>query len=158
MLDVDGTSIVADPGPFTDSNGLGWSPDDKIFYFTDSRANLIYAYDYDDGKLANRRLFVDAIALGESRTSYCDGFWGGSKIVRFSPTGSIDLEVLFPTVLNVTSCAFGGANNDQLYVTSAHCKASGEEERQTEFPNSGHVFVVDVSDIARGVVRHKFGP
>ncbi|KAJ7038101.1 SMP-30/Gluconolaconase/LRE-like region-domain-containing protein [Mycena alexandri] len=146
---ADGTCVVADPGPFTDSNGLGWSPDDKIFYFTDSRANLIYAYDYDDGKLANRRLFVDAIALGEPRTSYCDGLcvdteghvwsarWGGSKIVRYSPSGSIDLEVLFPTVLNVTSCAFGGPNNDQLYVTSAHCKASGEEERQTQFFHLG---------------------
>ncbi|KAJ7169968.1 SMP-30/Gluconolaconase/LRE-like region-domain-containing protein [Mycena filopes] len=169
MLDVDGSCKVADPGPFTDSNGLGWSPDEKIFYFTDSRANLIYAYDYDDGKLTNRRVFVDAMALGLEKDSYCDGLcvdtegyvwsarWGGSKIVRFSPSGSIDLEVVFPSVLNVTSCAFGGPNNDQLYVTSAHCKASGEEERQAQFPDSGHLFVVDLSGRSyRGVPVHRY--
>ncbi|KAJ7619117.1 SMP-30/Gluconolaconase/LRE-like region-domain-containing protein [Mycena polygramma] len=171
---ADRSCSLADPGPFTDSNGLGWSPDEKIFYFTDSRANLIYAYDYEDGNLTNRRLFVDAMALGLEKNSYCDGLcvdtegfvwsarWGGSKIVRFSPSGSIDLEVLFPKVLNVTACAFGGPNNDQLYVSSAHCKASGEEERQTQYPDSGHLFVVDLSGKSgdkqyQGLVRGRFG-
>jgi len=172
---ADGSCSVADPGPFTDSNGLGWTADEKIFYFTDSRANLIYAYDYEDGNLSNRRLFVDAVALGLPKNSYCDGLcidvegyvwvarWGGSKIIRFSPSGSIDMELYFPTVLNVTSCAFGGPDNDQLYVTTAHCRASGEAERQTEFPDSGHLFVVDLSlgkagdKRYQGARRHKFG-
>ncbi|KAF7347758.1 60S ribosomal protein [Mycena venus] len=171
---ADGSCSLADPGPFTDSNGLGWTLDEKIFYFTDSRANIIYAYDYDDGKLLNRRVFVDAMALGLQADSYCDGLcvdtegyvwsarWGGSRVVRFSPSGSIDLEVVFPAVLNVTACAFGGPNNDQLYVTSAHCKASGETERQTQYPDSGHLFVVDLSGKLgdkqyTGVPRHKFG-
>ncbi|KAJ7487693.1 SMP-30/Gluconolaconase/LRE-like region-domain-containing protein [Mycena galericulata] len=171
---ADGSCSVVDPGPFTDSNGLGWSPDDKIFYFTDSRANLIYAYDYEDGKLANRRLFVDAMVLGLEENSYCDGLcidteggvwsarWGGSKIIRFSPSGSIDMEICFPTVLNVTASAFGGPDNDQLYVTTAHCKAGGEAERQREYPDSGHLFVVDLSGRSgdkqyQGVKRHKFG-
>jgi sugar lactone lactonase YvrE len=74
-----------------DSNGLGWTADEKILsvsgemlirfaesstvgsYFTDSRANLIFAYDYEDGNLTNRRLFVDAMALGLQENSYCDG-------------------------------------------------------------------------------------
>jgi len=171
---ADGSCTVADPGPFTDGNGLGWSPDEKIFYFTDSRANLIFAYDYKDGSLTNRRLFVDAMALGLPENSYCDGLcvdldgyvwsarWGGSKIIRFSPSGNIDLEVWFPTVLNVTSCAFGGVDNDQLYVTTAHCRASGEAERQTQYPDSGHLFVVDLSGKSgdkqyKGGPRHKFG-
>jgi len=174
---ADASCSLADPGPFTDSNGLGWSPDEKIFYFTDSRANLIYAYDYENGNLTNRRLFVDAMALGLEKNSYCDGLcvdtegyvwsarWGGSKIVRFSPSGSIDLEVVFPKVLNVTSCAFGGPNNDQLYVTSAHCKASGETERQSQYPDSGDLFMVDLSGKLgaksdkqyQGVVRGRFG-
>lgn len=42
-------------------------------YFTDSYKNIIYAYDYDDGKLANRRIFVDAMALGLPENSFCDG-------------------------------------------------------------------------------------
>ncbi|KAL9716164.1 hypothetical protein Ac2012v2_000609 [Leucoagaricus gongylophorus] len=70
---MDKTCTVVDPGPFTDSNGLGWSPDEKTFYFTDSYRNVIYAYDYDDGNLANRRIFVDAIALGLPENTFCDG-------------------------------------------------------------------------------------
>ena len=42
-------------------------------YFTDSYRNVIYAYDYDDGNLANRRIFVDAIALGLPENTFCDG-------------------------------------------------------------------------------------
>jgi len=42
-------------------------------YFTDSLVNKIYAYDYNDGELRNRRLFVDAIAQGFPEKTYCDG-------------------------------------------------------------------------------------
>ncbi|KXN89948.1 Regucalcin [Leucoagaricus sp. SymC.cos] len=176
---------IADPGPFTvclwllnplptermqDSNGLGWSPDEKIFYFTDSLKNIIYAYDYDDGKLANRRIFVDAMALGLPKNTFCDGLcvdregfvwscrWGGSQIVRFTREGAIDLVVRFPKVLNVTACCFGGPNNDQLFVTSAHCQANdGDASLQEKYPDSGHVFRVDLSSRGlKGGIRHKF--
>ena len=68
---------------------MGWSPDEKtlsvllsnnraylqnkISYFTDSLTNKIYAYDYDDGKLSNRRVIVDAVALGLPDNTFCDG-------------------------------------------------------------------------------------
>lgn len=42
-------------------------------YFTDSLANLIYAYDFEDGKLSNRRIIVDAIAQGLPEKTFCDG-------------------------------------------------------------------------------------
>ncbi|KAG9314435.1 hypothetical protein JVU11DRAFT_5232 [Chiua virens] len=42
-------------------------------YFTDSLNNLIYAYDYDDGKLSNRRVAIDAIAEGLPEKTFCDG-------------------------------------------------------------------------------------
>ena len=29
------------------SNGLGWSPDDRLFYFTDTAKQTIYVYDFD---------------------------------------------------------------------------------------------------------------
>jgi len=37
--------------------------------------NKIYAYDYDaeTGVLDNRRLFVDAVAIGFPEDSFCDG-------------------------------------------------------------------------------------
>ena len=42
-------------------------------YFTDSLVNKIYAYDYDDGKISNRRIFVDALEKGFAEKTYCDG-------------------------------------------------------------------------------------
>ena len=46
---------------------------------------------------------------------YLTNRWGNSKIVRFSPRGEINLEVHFPTTLNVTACCFGGRIFTYLY-------------------------------------------
>ncbi|KAF8168018.1 regucalcin [Crassisporium funariophilum] len=164
-----GQCDVVDDGPFTDSNGLGWSPDEETFYLTDSLVNKIYAYDYKDGELENRRLFVDAIAKGFPDKTYCDGLcvdheggvwsarWGGSRIVRFTKYGEVDYQIIFPTALNVTACCFGGPNNDQMFVTTAHCGAiGGDPSRQTQYPDSGHLFLVDLSGRFRGLERSQF--
>lgn len=100
--------------------------------------------------------------------------WGGSRIIRFSPDGKIDLQVVFPTALNITACSFGGAssahsetclskqgfegeNNDQLYVTTAHCGAiGGDAERQMKYPDSGHIFLLDLSGEFTGSKRWAF--
>ncbi|THV04858.1 hypothetical protein K435DRAFT_826674 [Dendrothele bispora CBS 962.96] len=168
---TDGSCVVMDEGPFTDSNGLGLSPDDKTFYFTDSLVNIIYAYDYDDtsGKLSNRRVLVDANALGLTPNSFCDGLcidteggiwsarWGGSCVIRFTNAGAVDVKIEFPKVLRVTACCFGGPNMDQLYVTTAHCGClGGDASKQNEFPDSGNVFVVDLSGQYRGLARYEF--
>lgn len=54
--------------PFSRDENIG-----NYSYFTDSFKNIIYAYDYDDGRLANRRIFIDAMALGLPENSFCDG-------------------------------------------------------------------------------------
>lgn len=44
-----------------------------------------------------------------------------------------------------------GPNNDQLYVTTAHCGAcGGDATRQAEYPDSGNLFVVDLSGVFVG--------
>ncbi|TFK30523.1 regucalcin [Coprinopsis marcescibilis] len=156
--------------PFTDCNGLAWSPDDKTMYFTDSLVNKIYCYEYNDGQLSNRRLLIDAVSKGFSPSSFCDGLcvdiegfiwsarWGGSRVVRFSPEGIVNFEILFPKALNITSCCFGGDNDDQLFVTSAHCGAiGGDASRQSEYPDSGHVFRIEFAGQFKGVRRYEFG-
>ncbi|KAF9049469.1 hypothetical protein BDZ89DRAFT_1098861 [Hymenopellis radicata] len=168
---ADGSCVVVDKGPFTDSNGLGWSPDETKFYFTDSVNNIIYVYDYSplDGSITNRRVFVDANKLGLKGT--CDGLcidteggiwgarWEGSSIVRYTPDGTIDLVIDFPKVWRVTACCFAGPNNDQLYVTSAHCGANGSDPAlQEQYPDSGHLFKVDLSNKFKGLERHCFRP
>jgi len=44
-----------------------------LSYFTDSLVNIIWKYDHDDGKLSNRRVFIDAVQLGYAKDTYCDG-------------------------------------------------------------------------------------
>ncbi|MGD2163240.1 MAG: SMP-30/gluconolactonase/LRE family protein, partial [Anaerolineales bacterium] len=58
-LDPDGSVERMETG-IAISNGIGWSPDGAIFYFTDSPKKTIYAYDYDpsEGKIFNRRVWV----------------------------------------------------------------------------------------------------
>ena len=59
-LDPDGRVTVMETGVHV-SNGLGWSPDDKRFYFTDSGRRHIYVYDFDanSGRIENKRIFAE---------------------------------------------------------------------------------------------------
>jgi hypothetical protein len=44
-----------------------------------------------------------------------------------------------------------GPNEDQMYVTTAHCGAvGGDASKQTQFPDSGHLFVVDLAGKYKG--------
>jgi sugar lactone lactonase YvrE len=44
--------------------------------------------------------------------------YGGSAVVRVTPDGRVDRVVELP-VSQPTSCAFGGARLDELYITTA---------------------------------------
>ena len=110
------------------SNGPCWSPDDRTFYFQDSWAGEIWAYDYDiaTGSIANRRTFakIDTSRGGAADGSTVDSegyLWNAqvfdSKIVRYTPDGKVDREIAMP-VKKVTSVMFGGPDMDVLYVTS----------------------------------------
>ena len=131
----------------TVSNGIGWSPDRKIMYFTDSFRYAIYAYDYsaESGTIANRRTFVQTSPEGgipDGLTVDTEGFvWsaycGGWRVVRYTPGGEVDREYRLP-VANPTSCAFGGEHLDELYITSANLGLSDEDKRK--HPLSGDLF------------------
>lgn len=111
------------------SNGIGWSPDRKTMYYTDSPAHTIHAFDYDaaTGELANERLFtrVDEPGGGspDGLAVDADGFiwsarWDGWKIVRYDPDGRIERELRVPCQ-RPTSCAFVGEALDTLVITTA---------------------------------------
>jgi sugar lactone lactonase YvrE len=147
-LDPDGSIHRMESG-IAVSNGLGWSPDNRTFYFTDSAARVIYAYDFDpqSGHISRRRVF--ATIPDQPDEGVPDGLvidvegciwsarWGGWKIVRYSPDGAIDREIAMP-VAYPTSCAFGGPNLDELYITSAwvEIKADGRAAQ----PLAGDIF------------------
>ncbi len=112
------------------SNGLGWSPDQKTFYLTDTRRYEIYAYDFDldSGAIENKRTLISVPqtpgeGVPDGLTIDAEGFlWSasfrGSKLVRYDPEGKIEREIQLP-VDRPASTAFGGPDFDELYVTAA---------------------------------------
>ena len=126
-LDADLTVTRMESGVIC-SNGIGWSPDDRTMYFTDSMIRTIWAYDFDleTGDIANRRVFVrlaDDDGVPDGLTVDAEGFvwsavWDGWRIVRYAPDGRIDREIPMP-VQRPSSCMFGGTDLRTLYVTSA---------------------------------------
>lgn len=109
------------------SNGPCWSPDEQIFYFTDSWSGEISAYDYDPaaGAVSNKRTFArmqwQGGAFDGATVDAEGGVWSAivyvGKLVRYAPDGRIERIIDMP-VKKVTSVMFGGPNLDILYVTS----------------------------------------
>ena len=56
-------------------------------------------------------------------------FWDGWCVRRFSPKGEL-LQTIEMPVARPTSCAFGGADLDRLYVTSASIGTSMKRPRE----------------------------
>ena len=113
------------------SNTLAWSPDRRHFYFGDTLANVIWVYDYEasTGAISNERPFLEGFGRGYPDGSAVDSegcLWNcrfyGNCIVRVAPDGKIDRVVEMP-VKNITTCAFGGADLQTLFVTTASAEA-----------------------------------
>jgi sugar lactone lactonase YvrE len=110
-------------------NGLGFSPDHKTLYLSDSHPQVqkIWAFDFDlaTGTLSNRRLFVDMSALPgrpDGAAVDADGnYWicgnDAGQIHCFASDGSLQRSLAVP-VPKPSMCAFGGAGLDTLFVTS----------------------------------------
>ncbi|HEU4453090.1 MAG TPA: SMP-30/gluconolactonase/LRE family protein [Longimicrobium sp.] len=145
-VDADGSARRMEEG-LTVSNGVGWSPDGGTMYLTDSPAQVIHAYDFDAdaGTLSRRRTFVDVtgedgfpdgLAIDAEGGVWSARFAGGC-VVRYAPDGRETHRVAIPAPKS-TSCAFGGAELRDLYVTTASVGLS-EEEIQAAF-DSGDLF------------------
>jgi sugar lactone lactonase YvrE len=145
----------------TVSNGLGWSPDGSTMYHIDSPTHGVDAFDVDPttGDVSNRRrlvTFAAAWGLPDGMTVDEEGFlwiafWGGSAVRRVAPDGDVAAEIGLPVTL-VTSCAFGGDDGAELFVTSAHVDLTPEERRAQ--PHAGALFRLRPG--VRGPAGHPF--
>jgi L-arabinonolactonase len=130
------------------SNGLGWSPDNKTMYYTDSPLQTIFAYDFDpdSGSISNERVFAqDTVGFPDGLTVDSEGYvwsakWDGWRITRYAPDGTIDREVEMD-VQKPTSCTFGGPDMNQLYITTARIGIDPDKLRQQ--PLAGCVLVLE---------------
>ncbi len=120
------------------SNGLAFSPDERVLYVVESRATphrKIWAYDVDGAALANQRLFVDAqgpgaydgIAVDVQGNVWC-GFGSGGAAgadlealdgVRvYNAAGDTLAHIHLPE--RCANLCFGGAKNNRLFMASSH--------------------------------------
>ena len=120
------------------SNGLAFSPDEKVLYVVESRHQphrCIWAYDVDGARLKNKRVYVDAAGPGAYDGIAVDvqgNVWCG-----FGSSGApgADLEALdgvrvydrdgrpLAHIHLPERCAnvcFGGANHNRLFMAASH--------------------------------------
>ncbi len=140
------------------SNGLGFSPDNKILYYTDSVLKIIYAYDYhlQQGTVSNRRVFVkipEHEGAPDGLTVDAEGYiwsaqWYGSCIVRYSPDGKVDRVIKTPKK-QTSSLVFGGDDLMDIYVTTA--------AKSITLPIAPPGYDFDAPDIGGPVYRYNLG-
>jgi D-xylonolactonase len=142
-LDTDGELTKLLDGIGT-SNGLGFTPDRKGMYYTDSRKREIYLFDYDQdtGAITNQRVFVripEGEGVPDGMTVDAEGYvwsarWDGGCLVRYTPDGTEDRRIYFPA-RKVSSVTFGGEDYTDIYVTTA-----GGKDKDEEGPGAGALF------------------
>ncbi|NIJ39738.1 sugar lactone lactonase YvrE [Sphingopyxis panaciterrae] len=160
-LDPDG-SLTEVFGGIATSNGAAFSPDGRTFYHADTPTHAIRTFDVDPatGALGAGRIFhqfeegngrPDGAAV-DAEGCYWSALWDGWRVVRFSPDGELIQTVEMP-VQRPTMIAFGGADLQTAFVTSAG-KNLTDEERKAQ-PHAGAVFSFRVD--APGLAQSEFG-
>lgn len=149
-IDRDGHADAVVDGVAT-SNGLAFSPDQRTMYWTDTQAQVIWAFDYDvpTGAATNRRVFFDATDLPGKPDGACVDAEGcywlacvyGWSVVRITPDGLVDRTIELP-VEKPSMPAFAGPNLDTLVVTSI--STGGRRPSTPDQPEAGALLAVDV--------------
>jgi len=138
-------------------NGLAWSQDGQTLFFVDSVSRSIYRAEYlEEGRLEHVTLFAETPAeLGRPDGIALDregGLWvcqfNGSCLLRYDRHGHLTDQVVMP-VPRPTSCCFGGAAMDTLYITTARFGMSPAELRH--YPDAGDLYAIrpEVGGLAR---------
>jgi gluconolactonase len=102
-------------------NGINLSPDEKTLYVAYSTSGTVSKFDVAaDGSLSNKRTFAtgalaaDSMCVDAGGNVYVGTFSG---LAVYDPTGR-SLGTISVDGTIVTNCAFGGADQRTLYVTS----------------------------------------
>jgi sugar lactone lactonase YvrE len=127
------------------SNGLDWTADGRGMYYIDTLTGRIDWFDFDmeTGQISGRRPFVqieEGVGYADGMTLDAEGnvwvaLWGGHAVRCYSPQGKLE-GVVRVAATQTSSCAFGGEDLKDLYITSART-GLGEN-----VPEEGGLFVV----------------
>jgi len=108
------------------TNGIGFSPGEKIIYHADSSGPHLIVHDVAaDGTMTNRRAIAqmtggtipDGLCVDEAGCIWV-AVYGGRCAVRYTPHGKLDRQIDVPAKA-VTSVCFGGKDRRDLYIVTA---------------------------------------
>ncbi len=122
------------------SNGLAWSPDGATMYWTDTKLETVFAFDFEPetGNVSRRRIFArfdpkpadgslddyggrpDGGAV-DSEGCYWVACFEGMRLARFAPDGALLQSIPLPVRCPTMPC-FGGDDLKTLYVTTSREK------------------------------------
>ncbi|MCU1572746.1 MAG: L-arabinolactonase [Micrococcaceae bacterium] len=140
------------------TNGIEFAADGRTLYYTDTVTSTVYRCTYaPDGQAGEPTPFLvghssDGLAM-DVEGRFWNGCYGEGKVVRWTPDGTVDLEIEVP-VPNVTSVGFGGPDLGTLFIGTARENLSPKELQ--EFPLSGAIFAIDTGTAGRPALI--FGP
>jgi D-xylonolactonase len=143
VIDLDGSMRTLAGGVML-TNGLGFSPDGRRLYHSDTRSHLVRVYDvHPDATVGPWRRFVDFEGSADGLKVAADGsVWvadaQGGRVAVFEPDGTHRQDIPVPLPM-VTSLCFGGADLRDLYIVTG--SANGPTD------NCGTVFRIHV-DVA----------
>lgn len=136
---LDGLSIA---------NGLAWSRDSRTFFYIDSPTREIWAFDFDpaNSSISNRRTVVhvpDTMGIPDGMSIDTNdrlwvAHWGDGMVRCWDPRDGSHLASIQIQDKLSTSCTFGGANRDTLYITS------GSDSNNTSV-SSGRLYQIQMS-------------
>jgi sugar lactone lactonase YvrE len=115
--------------PVTCSNGLVWSESGTTFYYIDTPTAVVraFCYELETGTLGDERVVIEIPAAHgkpDGMTIDRDGnlwiaLWEGWGVECWSPVSGKRLARIEVPALRVTSCVFGGARFDTMFITTA---------------------------------------
>jgi xylono-1,5-lactonase len=122
VIDLDGAMRTLAGGVML-TNGLGFSPDGRRLYHSDTRDNLVRVYEvHPDGTVGQWRPFVRFDGAADGLKVAADGsVWvadaQGGRVAVFEPDGAHRQDIPVPLPM-VTSLCFGGADLRDLYIVT----------------------------------------
>ena len=139
LIDLDGSARVVGHD-IRLTNGLGFSPDGKTLYHSDSARASVFCYEvFADGNLGEKRHFVktdngvpDGLVVSEDGAIWVALAGGGGGVAVYEADGQFRKHVAIPHPM-CTSVCFGGDDLKDLYIVS------GSDGLDTD--NGGGVYV-----------------
>jgi sugar lactone lactonase YvrE len=132
----------------TTSNGITWSLDQKTMYYIDTPTRRVTAFDYDvdRGEISHPRTILAVPEMNgkpDGMTIDAEGMlwiahWDGSRVTRWDPRHGTLLDTIPVPAQRVTSCAFGGPELKDLFITSARSGLTDSELARQ--PQAGGLF------------------